>query len=47
MAIVIGPGITIGAGISVGNTIPESTFITTENADPLVTQDDNNLITEN
>lgn len=47
MAIVIGPGITIGAGIIIGNTIPEVTFITTENADPLITQNDNNLITEN
>ena len=47
MSIVIGPGITIGGGISVGNTIPEATFITTENADPLITQDNNNLITEN
>jgi len=47
MSIVIGPGIAIGPGIIIGNTIPEATFITTENTDPLITQDDNNLITEN
>jgi hypothetical protein len=47
MPIVIGPGITIGAGIIIGNTVPEATFITTQDNDPLITQDNNNLITEN
>lgn len=47
MAIVIGPGITIGPGVLIGNTIPEATFITTQGNDPLITENGNNLITEN
>jgi hypothetical protein len=47
MSIEIGPGITIGAGITIGNTVPEVTFITTQTGDLLITQDNNNLITEN
>ena len=47
MPIVIGPGITIGPGIFIGNVIPEVNFITTQNNDPLITEDGNNLITEN
>jgi hypothetical protein len=47
MTIVIGPGITIGGGISVIDSDLEVNFITTQNIDPLITEDDNNLITEN
>jgi hypothetical protein len=47
MSMVIGPGITIGAGITVTDTVVEVNFITTQDTDPLITQDGNNLITEN
>jgi hypothetical protein len=47
MSIIIGPGITIGAGITIGNTIPEVNFIATQTGDLLITQNNNNLITEN
>jgi hypothetical protein len=47
MAIVLGPGITVGPGITIGNVTPEVNFITTQNDDPLITENGNNLITEN
>jgi len=47
MPIVIGPGIAIGPGITIGNVVPEVNFITTQDTDPLITEDGNNLITEN
>jgi hypothetical protein len=47
MPIIVGPGISIGPGIIIGNVVPEANFITTENIDPLITEDGNNLITEN
>lgn len=47
MAIEIGPGITIGSGIFIGNTIPEVNYIATQDNNLLVTQSGDNLITEN
>jgi hypothetical protein len=47
MTIVIGPGITIGGGISVIDSDLEVNFIAAEDNDPLITENDLNLITEN
>ena len=48
MPIEIGPGITIGAGISFGEgAAPIVYFISTENNNDLITEAGDNLITEN
>jgi|LakMenEpi03Aug12_release.lakeMendotaPanAssembly.Ray.scaffolds.fasta_scaffold3453639_1 hypothetical protein len=50
MGVVVGSGITIGPGITIGapgQAPAVITFITTQNNEELLTQDNNNLITEN
>jgi hypothetical protein len=47
MAIEIGPGIIIGAGITIGQgAIPPVIFIATESSNDITTESGNNLITE-
>ena len=46
MPIELGPGITVGPGIVIGGGGTEVFFIAAEDNDPLITEDDNNLITE-
>jgi hypothetical protein len=47
MSIVLGPGITVGPGIVIGGGGADVTFIAAEDNDPLITENDLNLITEN
>jgi hypothetical protein len=46
MPIELGPGITVGPGIVIGHGGTEATFIAAEDNDPLITENDFNLITE-
>ena len=46
MPIELGPGITVGPGIIIGGGGAEVTFISAEDNDPLITENDLNLITE-
>lgn len=47
MPIEIGPGILIGPGIIIGGGLADVNFISAEDNDPLLTENDLNLITEN
>jgi len=48
MAIEIGPGITLGAGLSIGEgALLPVFFIATEDSNDLITEAGDNLITEN
>lgn len=48
MPLEIGPGIAIGPGVSLGYTIvAQIDDLTTENSDPLITEDGDNIILEN
>jgi hypothetical protein len=46
MPIELGPGITVGPGIVIGGGDAEVYFISAEDNDPLITENDLNLITE-
>ena len=46
MSIELGPGITVGPGIVIGGGGAEVFFIAAEDNDPLITENDLNLLTE-